>query len=96
MTTYVLGAGASRHAGYPLASSMGSQLFLWMKKQAGVPGYAARYPAAAQYLEEITGPPENIEDMLSNAQKTIDDYENGTPEQRGIRAVLAEELGVLT
>jgi len=92
----VLGAGASRHAGYPLANSMGSQLFLWMKEQAGAPGYAARYPAAAQYLEEVLGPPDNIEDMLCNAQKMIDDYENGTPEQRGIRAVLANELGVFT
>jgi hypothetical protein len=95
MTTYVLGAGASCHAGYPLANSMGSQLFLWMKNQGALQGYASRYPAAAQYLEEVLGPPNNVEEMLSNAQKMIDDYENGTVEQRGIRAVLAGELGVL-
>ncbi|HVC00464.1 MAG TPA: hypothetical protein VNJ12_14185 [Candidatus Dormibacteraeota bacterium] len=29
MTTYVLGAGASLHAGYPLASQLGSALFDW-------------------------------------------------------------------
>jgi hypothetical protein len=27
MTTYVLGAGASKHAGYPFAKSMGTELF---------------------------------------------------------------------
>ncbi len=30
MTTYILGAGASRHAGYPLASELGRELYNWI------------------------------------------------------------------
>jgi hypothetical protein len=30
-TTYVLGAGASKDAGYPLASCMGQELSQWME-----------------------------------------------------------------
>jgi hypothetical protein len=61
MTTYVIGAGASFHAGYPLASSMGSSLFQWMKNQTTAKGYASQYPAAARCMEERLGPPDNIE-----------------------------------
>ncbi len=82
MTTYVLGAGASFHAGYPLISSMGYSLFSWMKKQTDAPGFASKYPAAAEYLEGRFGPPVNIEDMLSIAQEKIDDDENGNLAQR--------------
>src|SRR5579862_1863464 len=31
-TTFILGAGASHHAGYPFIASMGAQLFAWMRK----------------------------------------------------------------
>ncbi len=30
MVTYVLGAGASVHAGYPLASNLGNELRKWL------------------------------------------------------------------
>lgn len=32
-TTFVIGAGASLHAGYPAIASMGAQLFDWMRSQ---------------------------------------------------------------
>jgi hypothetical protein len=32
VTTYVFGAGASRHAGYPLASELGDALFNWVSR----------------------------------------------------------------
>lgn len=95
MTTYVLGAGASRDAGYPLARTMASQLFLWMKRPThDANSYAARYPAAAQFLEESFGPVENIEDLVTTIHQRIDEYESGTREQRMKRALLANEYGV--
>ncbi len=95
MTTYVLGAGASRHAGYPLAKTMGSELFQWMKNSTHAPGsYAARYPATAHFLEETFGPVKNVEDLVTAIQKLIEEYENGTREQRAKRAVVANEYGV--
>jgi hypothetical protein len=36
MSTYVLGAGASLHAGYPLAGQMGSALFDWVTKKKSI------------------------------------------------------------
>jgi hypothetical protein len=95
MITYVLGAGASYHAGYPLANSMGSELFHWMKKQVSATGYAARFPATAQFFEELFGSVGNIEDLMTRMQKMIDDYEDGTSKQRATRSQVANERGVL-
>jgi hypothetical protein len=95
MTTYVLGAGASHHAGYPLAKTMGSELFQWMKNSAHEPdSYAARYPATAQFLEESFGRIENIENLVTAIQNLIEQYENGTREQRTQRTLVANEYGV--
>ncbi len=69
MTVYVLGAGASKHAGYPLAGNMGAPLFAWMRKQVNSPN---SYPAVAQFLEETLGQCDNIESLLSRAQILID------------------------
>src|SRR5581483_7641726 len=96
MTTYVLGAGASLDGGYPLARTMGSLLFQWMKSSGHAPGsYAARYPRTAQFLEESFGPVENIEHLITAIQNVIEEYENGTREQRAKRIVVANEYGVL-
>jgi hypothetical protein len=96
MTTYVLGAGASRGAGYPLAKTMGAEILHWMKDANHPPNsYAARYPATAGFLEEQFGPIENIEDLATAIQKRIQAYENGTPDQRAQRTLLANEYGVL-
>jgi hypothetical protein len=95
MTVYVLGAGASYHAGYPLANSMGSQLSSWMKKQSNAVGFESRYPATAEFLEEMFGPVDNIEDLFTKIQEVVTDWENGTPEQRAMRTAVANERGVL-
>ena len=95
MTTYVLGAGASRDAGYPLAGTMASELFQWMKHSSHAPdSYAASYPETARFLEESFGPLGNVEDLLTAIQKLIEEYEHGTQEQREQRAVVANEYGV--
>ena len=95
MTTYVLGAGASHDAGYPLAKTMASELLRWMKRPSHAPeSYAARYPATAHFLEEHFTRVDNVEDLVTEIQKTIDEYENGTQTQRLKRAGLANEYGV--
>jgi hypothetical protein len=70
MTVYVLGAGASKHAGYPLASEMGVRLFEWMKEQVGS---ERNYPAVADLLEQAFGQCDEIEDLLTRAQQLIDE-----------------------
>jgi hypothetical protein len=96
MTTYVLGAGASHDAGYPLAKTMAAELFQWMKRPAHAPdSYASRYPKAARFLEESFGPVEDVEDLVTAIHQRIDEYENGAREQREKRAHLANEYGVL-
>lgn len=96
MTTYVLGAGASRDAGYPLASTMASELLEWMKRPTHDRGsYAGRYPATARFFEESFGPVGNIEDLVTGIHRLIDEYENGTQEQRERRTVVANRYGVL-
>lgn len=96
MTTYVLGAGASHHAGYPLARTMASELLQWMKRPVSDPGsYAAQYPVTARSLEERFSPVENVEALVTAIQQLLDKYENGTQEERAERAVLGNEYGVL-
>jgi hypothetical protein len=96
MTTYVLGAGASCSAGYPLANTMASKLLQWMERPIHDPdSYAARYPAAARFFEESFAPVENVEDLVTAIHQRIDEYGNGTREQRARRALLANEYGVL-
>ncbi|HTA42308.1 MAG TPA: hypothetical protein VK789_07670, partial [Bryobacteraceae bacterium] len=96
MTTYVLGAGASRDAGYPLSSTMASELLQWMKRPIHDRGsYAGRYPATARFLQETFGPVENVEDLVTQIHELIDRYEYGTEEQRSARRVVANQYGVL-
>jgi len=95
MTVYVLGAGASHHAGYPLSNSMGLQLFGWMKSQVNAQGFESRYPAAAQFFEKWFGPVGNIEDLFTEMQRLIADGQHGTPDQKTIRTIVANEQSVL-
>lgn len=95
MTTYVLGAGASRSAGYPLAKTMAAGLLGWMKRPTHDPdSYAARYPATAHFLEEHFAPVEDVEDLVTAIHQRIDENEHGTREQRVKRALIANEYGV--
>jgi hypothetical protein len=95
MTTYVLGAGASHDAGYPLAKTMASDLIQWMKRPTHDPdAYAANYPGTARFLEETFDSVKNIEDLVTAIHKVIDENANGTREQRIKRTVVANEYGV--
>jgi len=95
MTTYVLGAGASKDAGYPLAKTMASDLLQWMKRPTHAPdSYAANYPDTARFFEETFAPIGNIEDLVTAIHNTIDENANGTLEQRVKRTVVANQYGV--
>ena len=62
-TTYVLGAGASCHAGYPLAVRMADGLTEFMRKSPRLP-----YSQVAKDLVEMFGEFHNIEDLITEIQ----------------------------
>jgi hypothetical protein len=72
-TTYILGAGASFHAGYPFAGTMGRKLLDWMK---GREEPNSCFPPLAAFLEARFG--DNIESIMNGMQGAI---ENGEPER---------------
>jgi hypothetical protein len=74
---------------------MASELLQWMKRPTHDPdSYAARYPATACFLEETFAPVENVEDLVTAIHTLIDEYENGTRDQRAKRNLIANEYGV--
>lgn len=64
-TTFVLGAGASLHAGYPLAASM---LLRWMRSQERTIPFD--FALSAELLEQRFG--SNIEDLFNGVQAEIE------------------------
>ena len=58
MVVYVLGAGASRHVGYPLASTMGAEMLSWMSTHED-------YCHTADFIREEFGHSPNIEDVIT-------------------------------
>jgi hypothetical protein len=65
-TTYVFGAGACRHAGYPLASEMWEGLMDFMFRSGDIQGRAY-----AEYLIDNFGSPAKIEDLITEVQTRI-------------------------
>jgi hypothetical protein len=61
-TVYVLGAGASKHIGYPLASEMGDGLFDRMLSDEGA-------HASARYLIDRFGRKGDFEDLVTEIQR---------------------------
>ena len=59
-TVYVIGAGASRHAQYPLASEMGQGVIDFML------GMQPPFPQQARHLTERFGTQQNIEEMITD------------------------------
>jgi hypothetical protein len=88
---YVFGAGASLHAGYPLAATMGGALLDFMLKYPMPP-----YPAAAQFLIDTFHKSPNIEDVMTELASRIDSLkEMKTAEGRAERTRLANYRGLL-
>ncbi len=86
MTTYILGAGASRHVGYPLSNSMGSELLAWMRR---TPDSPLDYPGTANLLRDTFGQIDNFEELLTQVGSLIQQYEHGSLEERGLRSTIA-------
>jgi hypothetical protein len=90
-TTYVFGAGASLHAGYPLAATMGGTLLDFMLRYPMQP-----YPTVAQFLIDTFGKSPNIEDVITELASRIDFLKNaGTAEGRAERTRLGNSRGFL-
>ena len=66
-TTYILGAGASKHAGYPFISTMGIGLLQWMRSFNSQPD--SIYPETAAWLNNRFG--ENIEAIFNGLDGMI-------------------------
>jgi hypothetical protein len=66
-TTYVFGAGASLHAGYPLASTMGEGLLDFMLGYPFPP-----YPGEAQFVIDTFGKSPDIERVITDFQSRTD------------------------
>jgi hypothetical protein len=66
-TAYVFGAGASHHAGYPLASEMGDGLMVSMLNSEDL--HSRPY---AEYLIDHFGRQSNIEDLITEIQSSLD------------------------
>jgi hypothetical protein len=93
MTVYVLGAGASKHAGYPLASSMGKDLIAWMKSRAAS---ILEYSTVAAQIEETFPPFEDLDDLFEQMSEVVQKFVSGTVEQRMTRALVARQRYVAT
>ena len=91
MRVYVLGAGASRHVGYPLACQMGADLFDWMLRFPP----ESDYYSAAQGLSERFGSSPNIEDVITELQAQISVLDTDKQEDRMERALFAHWRGSL-
>jgi hypothetical protein len=62
VTVYVLGAGASVHAGYPLADELGSRLHQWSE----TPGAHELSSGCVQEIAAIYGDLSNLEEILTD------------------------------
>jgi len=69
MKTYAFGAGASLHAGYPLAKRMGQSLFTWMEMQEDI-GYFS-FRETARFLRDHFSFADDIEILFSSIDDRI-------------------------
>lgn len=87
-TVFVLGAGASRHAGYPLASTMGHEMLEWMSKREDDLKFTA------EFVREQFGSSPNIEDVITELDSHVEAKANATTlEERLSHTPYAVELG---
>jgi hypothetical protein len=88
-TVYILGAGASRHVGYPLISDMGRESLEWMAAYPN--GY---FLATSEFLSDRFGKTPNIEDVITELESSIRSLTNSTvPEEKSQRMRLGNARG---
>jgi hypothetical protein len=79
-TTYVLGAGASRDAGYPFAADMGQGLLKWMEQ--AEPEGICDFEGAARSLRDTFEDAENIELLLTQIDEVAALRTNGAQSEK--------------
>jgi hypothetical protein len=91
-TVYVMGAGASKHAGYPLISGMGKQWLDWMAAYPN--GY---FQGSVDFVVERFGSDPNVEDVITEMQSSIHSVaDSEVLEDRLQRMLLGNTLGQLS
>lgn len=69
MTTFILGAGASLHAGYPLASNLGEEIERWLTREIATPA-GQLYGETLRSLRKLYGNLTNLEQILSELDES--------------------------
>jgi hypothetical protein len=97
MTTYVLGAGASYHAGFPLCSALWSQMVFWVLDSQPEPTYRQ----AVDTVVALNGPVTDVEEMFTNLdsgrgvfEALAEDHRTGL--KRAIRRCLRDYFKSIT
>jgi hypothetical protein len=90
-TVYAFGAGASRDAGYPLASNMGTALLEFMLNSEN-----AWIRTSAEFLVDTFGVTPNIEDLITEIQSQVEKLKGADAlEDRAQRTRLGNSRGFL-
>jgi hypothetical protein len=86
-TTFVLGAGASRDAGYPFAKEMGQGLLTWM--EAAQSEGLCDFSASASYLRETFADAEDLESLLDQMDQVTNPSRHSSLDKRMLAARVA-------
>jgi hypothetical protein len=89
-TVYIFGAGASRHVGYPLASTMGTELLQWMLTTSDVSG---QFQPTAELVINRFGEFPNIEDVITQLSSAIKKLHRDVQEENVERTILGNARG---
>lgn len=84
-SVYVLGAGASKHVGYPLASTMGTEMLSWMSVR-------ERYKDTADSIRETFGDSPNIEDVVTELEGVVKSLEHSSETDDRVRRSIASSI----
>jgi len=79
MTTYVLGAGASLHAGYPLCSTLWSKIAMWVLASRDLD---SEYRRAVDTITALHGPIIDVEEMFTDLDLARGAFQGLSQEQR--------------
>lgn len=89
-TVYVFGAGASKHVGYPLASTMGIEMLAWMSKRED------DFKFTAEFIREEFGVSPNIEDLITELDAHVESLKNAVKLEDRLKHIpYSTELGRL-
>lgn len=79
MTTYVLGAGASLHAGYPLCSALWSKMAMWVIQSQT---HDSEYRRAVDTVTTLYGPVDDVEELFTKLDLRQGAFDTLTEDQQ--------------